>query len=100
MQCLLFFLGFREFRIFETHYFYNTCLDPDFFLKKEWSEGYLGLPGGGGGVQGIFSEILLCKYKKSRTAHLMSEPYIVGVMWCFVSLKMLPVSHTVNIHEN
>lgn len=47
MQCLLFFLGFREFRIFETHYFYNTCLDPDFFLKKEWSEGYLGLPGGG-----------------------------------------------------
>lgn len=69
-----------------------------FFLKKEWSEGYLGLPGGG--VQGIFSEILLCKYKKSRTAHLMSEPYIVGVMWCFVSLKMLPVSHTVNIHEN
>lgn len=55
MQCLLFFLGFREFRIFETHYFYNTCLDPDFFLKKEWSEGYLGLPGrGGGGIRHIF----------------------------------------------
>lgn len=60
---------------------------------------YLGLPGGGGGVQGIFSD-LLCKFKKSRTAHLMSESYILGVMWCFVSLKMLPVSHTVNIHEN
>lgn len=45
---------------------------------------YLGLPGGGGGVQGIFSEILLCKFKKSRTAHLMSEPYILGyVVFCF-----------------
>lgn len=50
---IIFFLGFREFRIFETHYFYNTCLDPDFF-KKEWSEGYLGLPGGGGGPRHIF----------------------------------------------
>lgn len=47
---------------------------------------YLGLPGGGGGVQGKFSEILLCKFKKSRTAHLMSEPYtcILGyVVFCF-----------------
>lgn len=99
MQCLLFFLGFREFRIFETHYFYNTCLDPDFFKRKSGPRD-IWVCREGGGVQGIFSEILLCKYKKSRTAHLMSEPYIVGVMWCFVSLKMLPVSHTVNIHEN
>lgn len=73
-----FFLGFREFRIFETHYFYNTCLDPDFFL--------FGFAGRGGDVQGKFSEILLCKFKKSRTAHLMSEPYtcILGyVVFCF-----------------
>lgn len=42
-----FFLGFREFRIFETHYFYNTCLDPEFFF-------YLDLPGGGGGPRHFF----------------------------------------------
>lgn len=91
-KCSFYFLfsGFREFRIFETHYFYNTRLDPDFFFIWVCREG----------VQGVFSEILLCKFKKSRTAHWMTEPYILGVMLCFVSLKMLPVSHTVNIHEN
>lgn len=89
------------------NYFYNACADPIFFLGT----GVRVIFEFARGIQGIFSEILLLvfEFKKikfssgggcSRSAHVMSEPYILVVMGCFVfNLKMLPATHTLNIYE-
>lgn len=88
------------------NYFYNACADPIFFLGR----GVRVIFEFARGIQGIFSEILLFEFKKikfssgggggSRSAHVMSEPYILVFMGCFVSnLKMLPATHTLNKHE-